>query len=464
MMNRFFADTNKRKETKMLNGLILGFLTAFLTIDSAWAGEMGVGAAAEWDKAQSILMHTPGEEVLMGVIDYEAALFEDTFSMKEAAEEHQAYIEKLKQVVPTVRTVEEVLLYGVDAAQKNKEYLDLVDLANDMTILDVSQLQPRDQYSQKRKYREALIRLAPEVLVRMVLQRPTVILSYDTSGSKDGGYNVIADYRSNPMMNMYFMRDQMITTEKGVIVGRMARSQRQVENSLARFILKKLEGIDHVKYIQQEIAAPGTLEGGDFIPAGNRVFIGTGLRTNEAAVKQLLAGDAFGNVDEVIVVKDEWHNQQEMHLDTYFNIIDHNLAVLVKGRTDPNCTVQTNNKCLSADVFKRERGGYTLHPVTENFVKVLKDRGYTIIPVSEKDQELYGINFLTISGRNIFAVDDGCSPVERGGKDKCFSAEYLKNLENHHVKITWINFSNMKKGYGAAHCTTQVLWRSAKER
>ena len=77
-----------------------------------------------------------------------------------------------------------------------------------------------------------------------------------------------------------------------------------------------------------------------------------------------------------------------------------------------------------------------------------KDLGYTLIPVSRKDQNLYGINFLTIRPDRIMAID--------GVSDK-----YKKLLKKHGVDATWMDFSALTSGYGAAHCTTQVLLREA---
>ena len=55
------------------------------------------GAAAEWLPAEHVLMHTPGEELFVGVLHPEAALFEAAFSVDEAAAEHRRYVAALRQ-------------------------------------------------------------------------------------------------------------------------------------------------------------------------------------------------------------------------------------------------------------------------------------------------------------------------------------------------------------------------------
>ena len=190
------------------------------------------------------------------------------------------------------------------------------------------------------------------------------------------------------------------------------------------------------------------------------MFIGRGLRTNQIAIHEMLENDVFGDdVKEVVVVKDEWQQQQEMHLDTYFNIASPNTAVLVEDRF-PEHDCGFARKCLNADVWERkdncssgtQKGPYCL--TTDNtdkeFTNVLSDADFTnIIPVSVKDRELYGVNFLTVEGGKIIGVDS-------------VSEAYKSALARAGVSATWIDFDNMKLGYGAAHCTTQVLSRAAE--
>ena len=60
------------------------------------------------------------------------------------------------------------------------------------------------------------------------------------------------------------------------------------------------------------------LEGGDFIPMRNYAMIGCGLRTTPAAICQLMENDLLGK-DTLVVVRDAWKSQIQMHLDTYCN-------------------------------------------------------------------------------------------------------------------------------------------------
>jgi len=310
-----------------------------------------------------------------------------------------------------------------------------------MTTLDVSRLHPHQQRAQRAYFDETVAKMAPTTLVRMILQRPTVILRSGKCGASEQRDCVLADYRVNPLMNLYFTRDQMNTTTRGVVVGRMANPQRAAEREVMKFVLGKL-GIQPI----YEVSRRGRLEGGDFFPAGERAFIGQGLRSNAIAIHELLEHDVFGT-GEVIVVKDAWQNSQEMHLDTYFNLLDRDLALLVADRHVRDCNVHQNAKCLKADVWIRNaRGTYELVRKNIDFVRLLDEYGIRVIPVSVEDQRAYGINVLTMGPRRIVGAEG-------------VSQAYKMALAEASVQATWVSFDNLQRGYGSADCMTQVLRR-----
>lgn len=78
------------------------------------------------------------------------------------------------------------------------------------------------------------------------------------------------------------------------------------------------------------------------------------------------------------------------------------------------------------------------------FVDFLKQRGFTIIPIKPEDELHYANNFLTIAPRHIMAVGNQ-------------SVEFQKAFAEHGVTVEWIPLETLIKGYGAAHCMTQVI-------
>ena len=64
---------------------------------SGLAATLTVGSAAEWHRPVEVLMHTPGDEIFVGVIHPAAALFERPFALSGARREHEAYVHLLEQ-------------------------------------------------------------------------------------------------------------------------------------------------------------------------------------------------------------------------------------------------------------------------------------------------------------------------------------------------------------------------------
>lgn len=381
---------------------------------------------AEWDSATEILMHTPGGELFNGVINPLAGLFEYYFDGELAAEEHQGYIKALEANGIKVHTVNEIL--------KNAPIEDLRDYVKGILKYDASDI-VEDNFAVSEEYRLQIInQMSRTDLISCILLQPTVKLQ-----NTDNNTGVEAKYIQSPLYNLYFMRDQSITTPKGHIICNMNSSQRAAEVNLVEFCYNQL-GIEPIF----KITGDGRLEGGDYIPAGNCSFIGCGMRTNIEAINQIMQADGFGH-DTIVVVNDYKWWQMQMHLDTYFNIIDKDLCTLVDSRYYAK---EGDPEWVTVDVYARanSESEYLLIHDEMPFVEYLTSKGFDIITISEADELHYANNFLTIAPRHIMAVANQSKELE-------------ETFKKHNVTVEWIQLENLIKGYGAAHCMTQVLKR-----
>lgn len=382
---------------------------------------------AEWDKANAILMHTPGIELFDGVVHPTAGLFEHYFNVDSAAIEHQNFIDMLTKNGIKVYLVKDIL--------QQMDIQVLRSLAEQVLTYDVTGLSQEDAEEVGENYRQLILsQMSREDLIRCLLLQPTIRLRKTELNT---GYE--ATYEHNPLMNLYFTRDQSITTPRGQVICKMNSIQRAPETRIIRACYETL-GISPI----YEIEGDGCMEGGDYIPAGTVSFIGCGMRTNQEAIDQMLANNVFGH-DTVIVPKQHCRWQLEMHLDTYFNIIDKNLCTMVARRKDAPVG---DPYYISADVYVRAHGetNYRLAQEDVSFVELIRQRGFTIIPIEEEDELHYANNYLTIAPRHIMAV---------GGQ----SAAYQEALKAYGVTVEWIPLEQLICGYGAAHCMTQVMQR-----
>lgn len=384
---------------------------------------------AEYTKAGRILMHTPGEELFDGVIHPAAGLYEDYFDIDLAAREHVNYIRMLKNNGMEVCTVTEVL--------SSMDRDTLTALASKALTYDASatSLSGEDVES----YRQGVLgKMSVRDLVRSIINRPTVIL-------RETGLNtgLSAEYRHEPLMNLYFLRDQSITTPKGHVMCRMNSSQRLPEVDIIEACYRAMNEAPVYRINKEE----SRLEGGDYIPFGTCGLIGCGLRTNISAIREMLENDVIGH-DTLVVVKDSWKNQYQMHLDTYFNVIDRDLCTLCYNRYDAEDT--SDEQFLTIEIYAREPGTKEYHNLPEyrdyGFRQWLGDRGVDVIRISKRDADHYANNFLAIDARYIMSVANQ-------------SEELAQEYRRRGVTVEWVPLENLIGGYGAAHCMTQVLTR-----
>lgn len=384
---------------------------------------------AEFTQAHVILMHTPGQELYDGVIHPAAGLYDDYFDTDAAADEHRGYINKLRNNGIEVHTVEEVLM-SMDRQQ-------LCQLASPHLVYDASHtsLSADDVEA----YRQTMLqKMTKRDLCRTLLLRPTVEL-------RETGFNtgLEAVYKHNPLMNLYFLRDQSISTPCGQIMCRMNSSQRADEVNIIEACYEKL-GYSPVWRITGE---GNYLEGGDYIPFGSMALIGCGLRTTMGAIEQMMENDVMGH-DTIVVVNDIWKDQYQMHLDTYFNVIDHDLVTMCYNRYDAQTT--DDPAFLTIQMFARKPKTKDYHEVATyhgmSFKDFLRKRGCKIIRVSKPDADHYANNFLAINGRHIMSVANQSEELQQA---------YREN----DVRVEWVPLENLIGGYGAAHCMTQVIRR-----
>ena len=383
---------------------------------------------AEWSKAGDILMYTPGQELFNGVIHPSAGLFEDYFDVDKAAEEHRGYIRMLEANGIRVHTIYDILEeVGIDSLRA---------LAGKVLVYDISSIPDEDAEKTEAYRQEVLQKMSRNDLIRCILLQPTVKLSKTDNNT---GYE--AQYIQNPLMNLYFTRDQSITTPRGHIICNMNSKQRAPETEIINLCYEHL-GLKPILHV----AGDGRLEGGDYIPAGNISLIGCGMRTNDEGIRQLIEADAFGH-DTVVVVRDHKLWQMQMHLDTHFNIIDKDLCTMVSSRLNAHPGDPEYNTC---DIWARKPGTkeYALWKQDQPFVEFIRGRGFQIFPIDYDDEMHYANNFLTIAPRHIMAV---------GGQ----SEELQQRFRDAGVNVEWIPLESLIVGYGAAHCMTQVLQREA---
>ncbi|MGE5176176.1 MAG: dimethylarginine dimethylaminohydrolase family protein [Hyphomicrobiales bacterium] len=117
-----------------------------------------------------------------------------------------------------------------------------------------------------------------------------------------------------------FVEDAAVITARGAVLTRPGAPSRRDEPEGVRDAVSALAGPPRA------IAAPGTLDGGDVLEAGDRFFIGLSARTNEAGAAQL--GTILAGWGYAVTTVDLRARAGLLHLKSGVAAIDERLLVL----------------------------------------------------------------------------------------------------------------------------------------
>jgi N-dimethylarginine dimethylaminohydrolase len=201
----------------------------------------------------------------------------------------------------------------------------------------------------------------------------------------------------------------------GVVLCRMGKAQRAGEPAAQREAFERL-GVPVVG----QIAAPGTLEGGDLVWLDpDTVVVGRGYRTNAAGIAQLRA-IVGGAVEVVEIPLPHWRGQGDvMHLMSLISPVDADLAVVYSP----------------------------LLPVP--FREMLLERAVRLVEVPDEEFDSMGTNVLALAPRRCVML--GGNPLTRAGLEAAGS-EVLE-YEGTEISV---------KGAGGPTCLTRPLSRSRR--
>ena len=396
--------------------------------------------------AEFVLIHIPDKDVFISNFHPSSALYEDVTeisSIKHCMKQLTGILNKHNIKVFTVR----------DCLKLNKEKLEelafnsltYINTENENNTYDKQKFKKYLYYCSDEYKKSIIKKLYPDQLVDIIITKPTYYLKYVDHNT----FIEAKQINFNPVGGLVFCRDQQITTQKGVVIGRAYSIQRGAENDIMEVVFRNL-GAKIIGRIPE-----GTfLEGGDFFVAKDDLcMLGIGLRTKIDAAYYLMDKNLLGSRRFAIVIDENDLDQQRMHLDTYFNILNDTYCVVLDfDDCSKVCGKNINRKVYlfdrkveegiksDNDKIKNECGFYKLTHIFNNFYDYLNYENYKMIKVTNKQQEEYIINFLNIGSGVVLSVNP-------------FLRELVKDTG---VTVEYIEFKAVMNMYGAMHCATQV--------
>ncbi|MGN1023167.1 MAG: dimethylarginine dimethylaminohydrolase family protein [Lachnospiraceae bacterium] len=206
--------------------------------------------------------------------------------------------------------------------------------------------------------------------------------------------------------NLTFTRDIALMTPKGVILNRFAMYFHQGETRLAEKFFA-----DHDIPILGAIQGTGTVEGGSFSMLDpHTAIVGRSVRINDEGIRQLRALLALQDIELYVIDIPASY----IHLDETFLPID-------------------RDKVLCSTFI-----------LPFWFLKLLQERGYTIIEC-DRDDPMLTNNCLAIApGKVLFSAK---------------GTRTMKNLEKAGVEVIPVDISEINRLGGGIHCSTLPLLR-----
>ncbi|MCI4339786.1 MAG: arginine deiminase family protein [Thermoplasmata archaeon] len=421
---------------------------------------------AEWHPLRRVVVRPPGMEAFFGLLEPYSSLYERVFSLSKARREHEELVETLRSGFGvSVQNLDQLLLQAAgrrpDVAQ---ELIDRVVAAVGFSGPGAGRA--------RREFRETLGLLDGEQLIL------TLILSPELRFERGRGARSVRAFTTLkvPLTNLFFLRDQQAVTDRGIVVGRLAKPQRRRETEITSFVWRSA-GEPPVAEIHR-----GTFEGGDFLPAGDFALVGTGDRTSATGVQEFLEkGVSFPEVGVVHQPRhpllDRPDPMVNMHLDTYLNFPGDGIAVGYRDMLE----------AARVDVYVRDGGVYRRSHETRLLPYLEKAHGFRVLGISTLEQLCYATNFLTIKDRTLL-VPNIARNAERVLAHLRRAAErqpqryhrlYLRAAREFGqlradgaffpnqpaakelgLQTVEVNLENLTGAFGGAHCLTAAIERA----
>jgi arginine deiminase len=405
-------------------------------------------------------------EAFFGLLEPYASLYERVFSLTRARREHEELVDTLRSGFGVhVDDLDQLLLH---AAGRNPAVAEELQ----HRVVETVGFTGPGAAAARTRFLQTVKRLDGEQLVQILTLAPSMRFE------RGHGSRSVASYTTLrvPLTNLFFMRDQQAVTDRGIVVGRLAKPQRRRETEITSFVWRA-SGEVPVAQIER-----GTFEGGDFLPAGGFALVGTGDRSNATGVRELMEkGLGF---PEVAVVHQPRHPLLDrpdpmvnMHLDTYLNFPAEGVAV---GHREMLATARV-------EVYVRDSHSYHLLRETTLLPYLEVEHGFRFIPISTLEQLCYATNFLTIRDR-VIVVPDVARNAERVLTNLRQVAEhepsryhrlYLRaareftelraedrffprtpEARDAGIQSVRVGLENLTGAFGGAHCLTATLERA----
>jgi arginine deiminase len=407
------------------------------------ATDTALGTHSEVGKLHMVMVHRPdlAHERLSPTNAHEL-LFDDVIWVRRARQEHDAFVDLMRERGVEVLLVHELLAETLEDREAREWLLSRRVRPEDVTVMFA---EPIREWLNEMPAEELATRLTGGVTV---LELPEEIKSVIGRSLKP------TDFVLPPLPNQLFTRDTSAWLYGGVTLNPMFWPARRLETlnveAIYRFHPRFRDagfqiwfgGADHDWGLAR-------LEGGDMMPVGDGVvLIGMGERSTARAVSILAHNMFAADAARLVIGAQMPRERAAMHLDTVFTFCDHDIATLYEPVVDqirPILFRPGGPAGVQAEVSERA------------FLDEVKDalglERLKLVPTAGDEFEAERTQW--DDGNNVVALEPGV--VVAYERNEATNAKLAKAG----IEVLAIAGQELGRGRGGGHCMTCPIVREA---